>query len=137
MALPSAFRPPIRHSAGLWRFNRGNEPALRLFCSAHAGGNAFAFRRWSQILPPAIELVAIELAGRNLRAQEPFSTDLRAAAAAIVPEILTLADRPLGLFGHSMGALIAFELTLQLERRGLAPACAFLAACPAPHRISG
>ena len=132
------FAMPIRHSAGLWRHQhlRGGEPALRLFCLAHSGGSAVVFRQWLDWLPQWVELVAVELGGRGTRMQEPAATDLREAAAALVPDILTLADRPFALFGHSMGALIAFELAQQLRRYGQAPACAFLAACPAPHQIA-
>jgi len=124
---------PVRHLTSLWRFHRA-DARLRLFCIPHAGGNAFVYRAWPEMLPQTVELVAVELAGRGTRLREPLATDLSAAAASLLPEILSLADRPYALFGHSMGALIAFELALQARAQASFPVCVFLAGCAPPPR---
>ncbi|WP_035795639.1 thioesterase II family protein [Kitasatospora mediocidica] len=90
---------------------------LRLVCFPHAGSGAGAFRGWPQLLPPWIELLAVQYPGREDRFTEPLLTDLTALAEAVLPEVAafaSLAGRPLALFGHSMGAAIAHEVALRL-----------------------
>ena len=89
---------------------------LRLFCIPHAGRGASLFHAWASRLPETIELCAIQLPGREIRRSEPPLRDLRAIVDGLVPEILPRLDRPYALFGHSMGALIAFELAYALRR---------------------
>jgi medium-chain acyl-[acyl-carrier-protein] hydrolase len=119
---------------GLCRFRRGRDPAVRLICFPSAGGTAAMFRPWASRLPDAIEVVAAEFAGRGARFADPLIRDLRQTAASLAPAVANMADRPYALFGQSMGALVAYELARQL-RGGRDPVCAFLSACPAPHRI--
>jgi medium-chain acyl-[acyl-carrier-protein] hydrolase len=88
---------------------------LRLFCFPHAGSGAAQFHSWAGQLPPSIELYAVRLPGReNHRAQPPFH-DLIAATAALHIAITPLLDQPFAFFGHSMGALLAYELTRTLR----------------------
>jgi medium-chain acyl-[acyl-carrier-protein] hydrolase len=94
------------------------------------------FRPWASRLPDVVEVVAIELAGRGARYAEPLARDLRQAAASLTSAIASLGDQPFALFGHSMGALLAYELARQLRGTGREPVYAFLSACPAPHRIA-
>lgn len=94
---------------------------LRLFCLPYAGGRASMFASWAADLPPAIELRALALPGREERYDEtPLDEPadvVRAAADAMQP----LLDRPWAAFGHSMGAILAFELVRELRRRGASP----------------
>jgi surfactin synthase thioesterase subunit len=80
---------------------------LRLVCLPHAGGTATAFRCWSDWLPPWIELVCVQYPGRHDRLADPFVTDVPTLVDEVVADLP--ADGMLALFGHSMGATIAFE----------------------------
>jgi medium-chain acyl-[acyl-carrier-protein] hydrolase len=107
---------------------------LRLFCLPHAGGGASLFRHWAHALPEWIELRPIQLPGREDRLSEPPFTDLRAAVHALAEALAPHLDRPFALFGHSMGALLAFELARRLRRHaGSGPTHLLVAAHGAPQ----
>ncbi|MDH6108772.1 pyochelin biosynthetic protein PchC [Kitasatospora sp. MAP12-15] len=91
---------------------------VRLVCFPHAGSGAGAFRGWPELLPPWIELLAVQYPGREDRFTEPLLTDLSATADALADELAGLDDRPLALFGHSMGAALAHEVALRSADRG-------------------
>lgn len=99
----------------------GPRPAarLRLFCFAHAGGGATAYRLWSAGLPADIEVRAVQLPGRETRLHEPALRRMDAIVEALVPALRDEFDRPFALFGHSMGAMVASELTHRLAELGL------------------
>lgn len=100
---------------------------VRLFCFPYAGGNAHAFRAWAQHFPPGVELYALQPPGRGHRMLEPPFTDLRSMIPALARVIDDHLDRPAVFFGHSMGAIIAFELARHLRREsGREPAHLFL-----------
>jgi pyochelin biosynthetic protein PchC len=97
---------------------------VALVCFPHAGGTAAGYRGWATGLPGRIEVAAVEYPGRAGRFTEPACTDMAALADAIAGALIPLADRPYALFGHSMGAVIAYEVALRLARRGApGPAC--------------
>lgn len=107
-------------------------PELRLVCFPHAGGSASAFRTWPAGLPQAVELWSAELPGRGARAGEAPVADRE----RIVTEIADgLPDGvPLALFGHSLGAVLAYETARELRRRGLpVPRLLVASAREAPH----
>jgi surfactin synthase thioesterase subunit len=107
---------------------------VRLFCLPFAGGGASAYRLWGAALPSWIEVCAIQPPGREDRYREPPFTALTSLAQAAAREIVPLIDRPYALFGHSMGALVAFEIARALRHAGLpAPLALLPAAYPAPH----
>ncbi|CAM9396797.1 unnamed protein product [Phaeothamnion confervicola] len=90
------------------------EAKLRLFCLPWAGGNSTAFNRWRD-LPAEVEVCAVELPGRMSRRAEPLlesvhETVAQLAAALNAGGFLRDSSRPFALFGHSLGALVAFEL---------------------------
>jgi medium-chain acyl-[acyl-carrier-protein] hydrolase len=91
---------------------------LRLFCLPYAGGGASAYRTWPAHLPRDIEVAALQLPGREERLREPPFQDAAALAARLVHALQPWLDRPFALFGHSMGALVAFELARALRRAG-------------------
>ncbi|GAA3447992.1 thioesterase II family protein [Planomonospora venezuelensis] len=105
----------------------------RLVCFAHAGGSAVAYREWPALLPDSVELHGVQLPGRADRFAEPFPESLDALAAEIAGALAPLLDRRVALFGHSMGALLAYEVTRLLEAQGLGPVRLFVSGCPAPH----
>ncbi len=109
-------------------------PRLRLFCLPFAGGGAALFRAWPEALSASVEVCAVELPGRGSRLREPAYTDLERLLDSLTGAILPLLDRPFALFGHSMGALIGFELARRLRRKvGLLPEHLFVGAHRAPQ----
>jgi surfactin synthase thioesterase subunit len=88
---------------------------MRLFCFCYAGGNAAVYLPWQTILGPDIEVCAIQLPGRGARFGEPLPQDLGSMIPAIAQAIAPLQDRPFAFFGHSLGALLAYELTHYLR----------------------
>ncbi|MEO1622862.1 MAG: alpha/beta fold hydrolase [Cyanobacteria bacterium J06632_3] len=111
-----------------------SHPQLRLFCFAYAGGSAWIFRPWAKQLPNNIEICAIELPGRGKRLVEPALTDLATIVQSLGPQLLPLLDLPFAFFGHSMGALVAFELCRWLRSAvQLAPKHVWISAARAPH----
>ncbi|MET3987525.1 alpha/beta fold hydrolase [Streptomyces sp. PvR034] len=93
-------------------------PALRLVCFPHAGGGASFFRGWARHLDPSVELLAIQYPGRENRFTEPLVAELAELAAGATTELLAEPPRPTVLFGHSMGAMVAYETLLRLEASG-------------------
>src|ERR1700722_19825580 len=102
----------LRHSAG------AAAPAVRLLCFPHAGGGASSFNGWLQVLPEWIELVKAQLPGREDRSDELPHTHVVDLVADLFPHVEAVLDRPLVIYGHSVGSLIGFELTRELHRRG-------------------
>lgn len=90
---------------------------LRLFCFCYAGGNAAVFRPWQAELGPDIEVCAIQLPGRGARFHEAPLSDLQQVVAQVAAAIAPLCDRPFAFFGHSLGALIAYEVARYLHIR--------------------
>lgn len=106
----------------------------RLFCFPYAGGSASAYRDWAGLLPLTIHVAPVELPGRGLRLREPPFTDMQSLVDVLAEEMAPLLDLPFAFFGHSMGAIIAFELTRALRRRcGRRPRILFLSGRHAPQ----
>ncbi|MGE7955555.1 thioesterase II family protein [Pseudomonas sp. NPDC089530] len=108
-------------------------PRWRLVCFAHAGGSASFFRDWVGALPADVDLLAIQYPGREDRFSEPCLTDMHSLAEAASQALLGYADRPLALFGHSLGAVVAYEVAMRLERQAIAVDHLFVSAHPAPQ----
>lgn len=108
-------------------------PRWRLVCFAHAGGSASFFRDWADALPMEIDLLAIQYPGREDRYSEACLTDMHSLAEAAAQALHGYADRPLALFGHSLGAVVAYEVAARLEQRAIAVEHLFVSAHPAPQ----
>lgn len=93
------------------------ETRLRLFCFPYAGGGALIYRDWSAKLPSTIEVWPAQLPGRGNRLREPCYTNLGQLVEALSESILPYLDKPFAFFGHSLGALIGFELARELRRK--------------------
>lgn len=107
---------------------------MRLFCLPHAGGGAAVYRPWAALIPPTIELRLVQLPGRETRLREQPYTRMTALIDALAQAVAADIDRPYSIFGHSMGALVAFELAHALRRLGLpTPICLFVSGRRAPQ----
>lgn len=115
------------------RFRPDPSAVLRLFCFPYAGVGATVYHPWVRGLPVGIELVGIQLPGRESRIrEEPFDRIGRLAAEA-ARSLRPYLDRPHAFFGHSMGALVAFEVAVCLRRAGIpGPEHLFVSARRAP-----
>ncbi len=107
---------------------------LRVFCIPHAGAGSLAFRPWIDLFPPEIELCAIQLPGREDRFREQPFTDVHALVPVLAQVLYPFElSRPFALYGHSMGAIVAFELARYLAARyGIAPVHLFVSGRHAP-----
>lgn len=86
-----------------------------LFCLPFAGGGASAYRLWDARTPAELAVEPVHLPGRERRIAEPPAVDPVAIADAVLARA---AGRPFGFYGHSMGARLGYELTVELRRRG-------------------
>jgi surfactin synthase thioesterase subunit len=111
------------------------DAAARLFCFPHAGGGAAVYAPWARALRDRpIEIAAAQLPGRDDRLREPACADLDCIVDGLADAIEPLADRPYAFFGHSLGALVAFELARRLrDRRAGGPAHLFVSGAHAPQ----
>lgn len=110
-----------------------DEEALRLFCFPHAGGGASSFRDWVGALAPEIEVLPIQLPGRETRFLEEPYHHLTPLLDDLLLALQPYLDRPFAFFGHSLGALMAFELTRKLRDAGQMPQQLFVSGYGAPH----
>lgn len=107
---------------------------LRLFCFPYAGGSALIFRSWINALPESVEPCAIQLPGRGARLTEKLYTRLLPLAHAIAEGLLPYCDKPFATFGHSMGAMLSFEVARYLRSHyGIEPAQLFVSGRRAAH----
>lgn len=114
--------------------NPNPRAALRLICSPYAGGNSLIFRRWADYLPADVEICTIQLPGRERRLRESPLTQVGELMRPLVPALLPHLDKPFALFGHSMGALVSFELARVLRKEhGLSPLHLFVSGRRAPQ----
>lgn len=92
------------------------------------------YRKWPEFLPPAVEVCPVELPGRGARMDETAFTSVAPLIEAAAQALLPYFDRPFAFFGHSMGAIISFELTRYLAAKNLPqPVHLFLSGRRAPQ----
>lgn len=118
----------------LVRMKRRSHARRRLLCVPYAGVGPSVYRRWAEALPADVEVGVLHLPGREGRLREaPFTRIeplIDAASSALRPHL----DLPFAMFGHSMGALVAFELARRFrDDRGSAPTHLFVSGRRAPH----
>ena len=122
--------------AGSWlvRARPRSRPRLRLFCVPHAGVGPSAYRQWIDSLPADIEVALVHLPGRESRLREAPYTQIEPLVNAAVTALRPYLDIPYAMFGHSMGALVAFELARRFEEDGQgAPRHLFVSGRRAPQ----
>lgn len=109
-------------------------PTQRLYCFPYAGAGHTVYQHWRAHLPAEIELALIKLPGRGERFGEPQATSLDALVGTLAQAIAHAEQGPehFAFFGHSMGALLAFETARALQKRGLSPNTLLVSARTAP-----
>jgi pyochelin biosynthetic protein PchC len=121
-----------------WLRRYGERPGAtaRLVCLPHAGGAPTFFRDWTHRMSPGVEVSAVCYPGRQDRFAEPCITEMAEMAGQVAEALAPLGNRPLALFGHSMGATVAFEAARLLRSdHGVTLSCLFVSGAVPPHRV--
>ncbi|MDX2695319.1 thioesterase [Streptomyces ipomoeae] len=106
---------PVKDDLWLRCYNPAPSSEVRLVCFPHAGGSAPFYFPMAKALPSSVEMLAVQYPGRQDRRTEPLIDDINRLADTLFDVLRHLTDRPLALFGHSMGAVVAFEIAQRLE----------------------
>lgn len=128
-------KPPNANTRYEWISTESGVPRNKpqLFCFPHAGWGGSGYRPWQVGLAEVAIVLPVYFPGHEHRIREPLFDQLcplaKAAAEAIAPHIVG----EFALFGHSMGAFVAFEVARSLRRIGLLACGLWAAAAPAPH----
>lgn len=109
------------------------EAGVQLFCLPAAGMGASVYREWQDALGPGVEVIAVQLPGRENRFDERPLSAVDLIVEQLTGPLLERADRPFALFGHSMGALLSFEIAHETARRGHPPVRLFVSGLEAAH----
>ncbi|MBL1097954.1 thioesterase II family protein [Streptomyces coffeae] len=129
----------VADASDLWlrRFHPTPNAPVRLVCFPHAGGSASFYFPVSAALENDCDVATLQYPGRQDRRTEPNLDDIGVLADRIAPVVAPLFDRPVVFFGHSMGAIIAFEVTRRLQGRRHTPAMLFASGrrAPSTHRV--
>ncbi len=129
MSTDSPTTPWIEYAA--WRPNA----RMRMFCLPFAGGNASLYRDWGLHLSKDMDICPIQLPGRERRLGEAQFSHVTPLVESMARALQPYLDKPYVLFGHSMGALIGFELARTMRAIGLpGPQHLFVSGRHAPHR---
>lgn len=119
---------------GVFRRRINHAAKARLFCFPYAGGSSAIFYRWHEYMSPAVEVCSIQLPGREGRFTMPPYTSMQPLVEAAARALLPFLDKPYVLFGHSFGALVAFELARYLHDQDMQrPMSLLVSAAGAPH----
>ncbi|MCP5095183.1 MAG: thioesterase [Chloroflexi bacterium] len=114
--------------------NRVPQPRLILFAFPHAGGGASSYHSWTRFLPANVALYAIQYPGRETRINEPPVSSMQEMIPPLGAAIAGFLQRPFIFFGHSLGAMVAFETVKLLAQRDIMlPQHLFVSAARAPH----
>jgi len=116
-------------------YRRQNPRArLRLFCFPYAGGSASLFRAWPDDVPALIDVCPIQYPGRETRLSERPYKHIMSMVQALARGLRPYLDVPFAFFGHSLGAMVCYELICQLRSEGQPePIHLFASGCRAPN----
>lgn len=106
-------------------FHEARPCAVRLVCFPHAGGSASFYLPLADALASSVSVLAVQYPGRQDRRREAPISSIEELAERVYEVLRPIAGEPLALFGHSMGAVVAFEVARRLRRAG----------CPTPIRL--
>ncbi len=110
--------PPVRLATGWLPGTRSSQASTRLFCLPHAAAGASSFRDWQGHLPDHVAVCAVQPPGRESRFREQPYDRVEPMVSGLLAAMLPYLDRPFALYGHSVGALVAFELARALRAGG-------------------
>ncbi|MGP1680942.1 MAG: thioesterase II family protein [Giesbergeria sp.] len=110
---------------------------IRLICFPYAGGGPQVFQKWVEWLPASVGLYAVHLPGRGTRMCDAPIDQLGPIVSALVDALRPMQYLPFAFFGHSMGALLAFETARALRHSGSAPRLLIVSGCRSPRLIEG
>jgi surfactin synthase thioesterase subunit len=132
--LPHTFSRPAG-DISLWfpALKPRQEASLRLICFPYAGAGTAVFRSWPNALNDAIEVRVAQLPGRGARLREDRFERMPPLIETLAEILRPLLDRPFAFFGHSLGAIVAFEMARILRGCSLAPIHLFVSGKIAPH----
>ncbi|MCI4065618.1 alpha/beta fold hydrolase [Micromonospora sp. R77] len=118
------------------RFFPSPRAEFQLICLPHAGGSAPFYRPVAQALSPRVEALAVQYPGRQDRRHEPMIDSIGELADRVAEAVRPAVDRPFAIFGHSMGATLAYEVGVRLEATGHRPERLFVSGrrAPSAHR---
>lgn len=122
----------------LWvrRYHPAPDSDTVLVCFPHAGGSTTFYFPVARAMSTHMDVLALQYPGRQDRRSEPCIEDIPCLAERILPELMPWTGRRIALFGHSMGATVAFEFARLLEGQGVIPEALFASArrAPSSHR---
>jgi medium-chain acyl-[acyl-carrier-protein] hydrolase len=106
----------------------------RIFAFPYSGAGALVYATWARALQDSpVDFLGVQLPGRESRLREGCATDLTELVQALLPVIKPLLDKPFVFFGHSLGALVAFEVCRALHQQAFPlPEHLFVSAFRAP-----
>jgi medium-chain acyl-[acyl-carrier-protein] hydrolase len=115
-------------------FGTAPDAVIRLLCLPHAGAGAGVYRAWGTGFPQGIAACPVQPPGREKRHREPPLTSVHELASLLAVEVIACITPPYALFGHSTGALVAFQLARRIRELGGPPAVhLFVSGRPAPQ----
>lgn len=117
-------------------FQRGTPPIgpeVKLLCLPFAGGGASSYAPWTRQRIEGLQVLPVQLAGREHRIKEKPCTRMEALLDALMDTLVAGLPGPIAIFGHSMGALVAAELAARMTRHGRPPVHLFASGFPPPH----
>ncbi|MFD7080194.1 thioesterase II family protein [Streptomyces sp. NPDC059918] len=103
-----------------------------IVCFPHGGGSAFVYRDWTSDAPD-VQVHGVQYPGRGDRFTEPLLQDVRTMAREAAADVVPLTSGPVCLFGHSLGAYVAYETALFLQAAGHNVSALFVSGARAPH----
>ncbi|UED82776.1 thioesterase II family protein [Streptomyces profundus] len=121
-------------SPWIQRFHPAPEASSRLVCLPHAGGASSYFHPVSAALSPGLDVLAVQYPGRQDRRLEPVLTSIDDLADGVHDALAPWLDRPLSIFGHSMGAMVGYEVARRLTKAGHPPVTLIVSGRRAPDR---
>ncbi|MGW1373908.1 thioesterase II family protein [Streptomyces sp. NPDC002446] len=126
-----------RHRGWVRALNSVECPAVRLVCFPHSGGSAATYRAWSSAMPGDTQLLAVQYPGHADRIAEAPASSVAEMGSSVAAELLQLDPAPCALFGHSLGALAAYETARVLQDNGRPAHWLFVSGAPAPSQAGG
>jgi medium-chain acyl-[acyl-carrier-protein] hydrolase len=109
---------PSRPGDSWFPFGTASDAPVRLLCLPHAGAGASVYRTWGRGLPAPVTACPVQPPGRERRLAEPPVTSVRELARQLAPHVIAMIRAPYAIFGHSTGALSAFEVSREIRRLG-------------------